>query len=648
MNKFLSFFVFCFLFIINSYAQTPDGNGILYVKAGGGGDGSSWANALGEVADALKAATTLPAGTVKEIWVAGGTWYPLYAADFASMDNRDKAFVMVKNVNLYGGFAGTETALSDRDLSLTANKTILSGDLGTKNVYTDNAYHVMVAAGAVGTAKLDGFTLSYGSSSDNSSIASLAVNGNAVYRYVGGGMIVLNAGPVISNVIFSGNSALAGGGIYILSGSNAVLTNCVMSGNIVSASGSGAFIYNATVVFTNVTVAGNNATGGLAAIFFSIGGNGTIRNSIIYGNSSGISSMGTYTIDYSMDQGSSGNPANHVLPGADPLFANSPSYTSAPFTSGNYALGSGSPVADQGSNSLFTGLSASSKDIIGNPRVSNYTGGGIIDMGAYEYKVPLSQTITVADAVKTYGDPDFEPVASASSGLAVTLQSSDATIANPYIDVADGNKWKIKILKAGVVTITASQAGNGDYASAPNKTFTVTVNKAALTVTADDATKIYDGVGYSGGNGASYSGFVNSETAGVLTGTLSYSGSSQGAVNVGNYVISPSGLSAANYTITYVDGSLSIGKAALTVTANNATKTYDGVGYSGGNGVSYSGFVNSENAGVLTGTLTYSGSSQGAVNAGNYVISPSGLSAANYTITYVDGSLSIGKAALTV
>lgn len=63
--------------------------------------------------------------------------------------------------------------------------------------------------------------------------------------------------------------------------------------------------------------------------------------------------------------------------------------------------------------------------------------------------------------------------------------------------------------------------------------------------------------------------------------------------------------------------------------------------YSGGNGVTYAGFVGDENEGVLRGTLTYSDSSQGAVSVGRYVIAPRGLTSANYDIIFVPGELGL-------
>jgi filamentous hemagglutinin family protein len=76
---------------------------------------------------------------------------------------------------------------------------------------------------------------------------------------------------------------------------------------------------------------------------------------------------------------------------------------------------------------------------------------------------------------------------------------------------------------------------------------------------------------------------------------------------------------------------------SLTVTANAVTVTYNGQSYSGGNGVNYS---NTPNA-MLQGTLSYSGTSQGATNVGSYTIVPGGLYSTNYAINFVSGTLQI-------
>ena len=201
--------------------------------------------------------------------------------------------------------------------------------------------------------------------------------------------------------------------------------------------------------------------------------------------------------------------------------------------------------------------------------------------------------------------------------------------------------------QAGSYVIAPSGLTSGNYAIAFNDG-TLTINPAALTVTANAASKTYDGLAYSGGNGVSYSGFVNGETSAALDGTLAYGGNSQGATHAGTSIIAPSGLTSGNYAIAFNDGTLTINPAALTVTANATSKTYDGQAYSGGNGVSYSGFVSSETSAVLGGTLAYGGTSQNAINAGSYAITPSGLTSSNYAIDFNDGTLTIDPAALTV
>ncbi len=77
--------------------------------------------------------------------------------------------------------------------------------------------------------------------------------------------------------------------------------------------------------------------------------------------------------------------------------------------------------------------------------------------------------------------------------------------------------------------------------------------------------------------GVTYSGFVNGETSSVLGGTLSVVDSDAAATTaVGSYagVITASGQTSTNYTITYVAGNLTVTPAPLTITADSVTKTY--------------------------------------------------------------------------
>jgi hypothetical protein len=257
---------------------------------------------------------------------------------------------------------------------------------------------------------------------------------------------------------------------------------------------------------------------------------------------------------------------------------------------------------------------------------------------------PATLTVTSLSDSKTYGDtanPSLFTVSGFQAGVAnAYLADPNVVTGTPGLSSAGA----AAIADAGVYSIIASQgtlAASGNYSFAFNSAGLLTVNPKALTITANDATQTYDGVSFSGGNGVTYSGFVNGQNASVLSGALAYGGNSQGAVNAGAYSIIPSNLTSSNYAINYVNATLTINPQPLTIAANNVTQTFDGVPYRGGNGVSSSGFVNGQNSSVLSGSITYGGNSQGAVNVGTYAIIPSGQTSSNYAITYVSGTLTI-------
>lgn len=109
-------------------------NGILYVNAlaTGANNGSSWANAYTDLQLALKSNYCLG---ITEIWVAKGTYRPTTDA------NQFASFVMKNNLAIYGGLAGNETSLSQRNISI--NPTILSADLPPLDNFAGNCYHVV-------------------------------------------------------------------------------------------------------------------------------------------------------------------------------------------------------------------------------------------------------------------------------------------------------------------------------------------------------------------------------------------------------------------------------------------------------------------------------------------------------------------------
>jgi predicted outer membrane repeat protein len=181
-------------------------------------NGSSWAKPMKSVSQALNLANA--SNCLNEIWVRKGTYYPMLDNSTVS-SSRDSSFRILRNgVKLYGGFAGMETTLAQRNIL--TNVTTLSGNIGAANDSTDNAYHVMTVLAPAGgtldtTTRVSGFTIKGGNANSNSDFI---YNGLSVIRADGGGLLCAAnsngsaANALIDNCIFTGNYANVGGGMY--------------------------------------------------------------------------------------------------------------------------------------------------------------------------------------------------------------------------------------------------------------------------------------------------------------------------------------------------------------------------------------------------------------------------------------------------
>jgi gliding motility-associated-like protein len=171
----------------------------------------------------------------------------------------------------------------------------------------------------------------------------------------------------------------------------------------------------------------------------------------------------------------------------------------------------------------------------------------------------------------------------------------------------------------------------------------LTINKATLTVTANNQNRFY---GFANPPlTIVYSGFANGETTSVLNTVPVITTSANISSNVGNYPITISGGVDNNYAFNYVQGTLSINKILLTVKADNKNRPYGAVNPA--LTFSYSGFVNGEGAAHLNVAPTATTTATVASGAGSYPISVSGGSDNNYDFTYTQGQLTIDKIILT-
>ncbi len=204
------------------------------------------------------------------------------------------------------------------------------------------------------------------------------------------------------------------------------------------------------------------------------------------------------------------------------------------------------------------------------------------------------------------------------------------------------------VLGAGTQTLAVvfTPSDTTDYAST-SATVQLTVNRANLTVTANNQTVTY-------GQSlptftVSYNGLTNNDGPASLGGTLTRSFSSGGQsvaspVNAGTYTVTPSGLTSTNYHISFVAGMLTINKADLTVTANSVTKTVDAANPP--LTATFSGFAYGQTAATagITGSAALNTTATTKSPAGTYAITVGlgTLKAANYAFTtFVPGTLTI-------
>ncbi|MES2276520.1 MAG: MBG domain-containing protein [Bacteroidota bacterium] len=188
----------------------------------------------------------------------------------------------------------------------------------------------------------------------------------------------------------------------------------------------------------------------------------------------------------------------------------------------------------------------------------------------------------------------------------------------------------------GTYPITASGAASGDY-NISYTAGTLTVSNAALTVTANNQSKVYGQVNPT--LTVSYSGFVNGDDQTKLSTPATAATAATQASAAGSYPIIASGATIPNYTISYTPGALTISKAPLTITAANQSRNY-GV-TNPALTVTYNGFVNGDTPASLTTAATATTTATTTTAPGTYAITPSGAISGNYSFSYVNGTLTI-------
>jgi len=264
--------------------------------------------------------------------------------------------------------------------------------------------------------------------------------------------------------------------------------------------------------------------------------------------------------------------------------------------------------------------------------LNDYTANYSISYNGENFLIyPKSVTITADALSKTYGATDPVLTYTISPALSFTDTATGSLERAPGEDVG--------LYAVNIGSLNLSPNYLFDFVSSDFE-----ITKATLTATADDKSRIYGDA-----NPVftiSYSGFLNGDTEAVLDTPPIATTSADATSPVGPYAIVPSGGIDNNYSISYVDGTLTITQAVLTVTADDKSRIYGDANPAFT--VSYTGFKNGENETVLDVAPTASSAASLTTAVGTYPITASGGSDNNYSFSYVDGTLTITQAALTV
>lgn len=261
---------------------------------------------------------------------------------------------------------------------------------------------------------------------------------------------------------------------------------------------------------------------------------------------------------------------------------------------------------------------------------------------------PRDITLTLTAGDITYGaQPEFTVSADKSQfayGEDISVLRQGTVVIKKDGAVVSGN------LAAGSYTAETSGYKNANY-NVIHGTAEFTVKKAALTATVS----VEDSYEY--GTEVTpvleYAGFVFGDDGSVVDESalkFTFNGGEGGKLGVGSYTVAASGATAANYEISYKEGSFEVTKKALTVTASADGFTYGG---RPAPEAEYSGFAYGEDETSLGGTLKFTYEKEGkpfsgAFGAGSYTVKAGGLTSENYDINYVGGTFEVLRAKLTV
>lgn len=435
--------------------------------ATGNNDGSSWTDAYTDLNDALLHVASSSNYNGAEIWIAEGFYTRL---------SQNQSFIVTNDALLYGGFAGNESDLNQRDIK--NHPTIISGDVDWNDTGAPSSSNSSMLLNAANVFKV--------SSPNRALFDGLIIERAFSTTEAGGGINVISTSLEnlqISNCIIRENVAMNRAGVLYytdLNGSGFYLFNNRIEDNVNTDANSSytiefrttnlSWIY-ADVHFVNNLFKNNSSESsfqmGTCARFTAFGGsdidlyltnNTFVDNPQTGTNTNNVSSLIVY-------QHGGGGSALHAFvnnnifynnPGANAIFGeslqgssvtgelnisntssnqnvqdfadnlnlqNTHVVTSSPFT--DYANGNYTPVSayqttgdlnyydNQYLNNPYPGQEYPTRDLAGNPR---FDGQGSLSIGAYQYDETASLKDELSSTVQVYPNPFTNNITIESNG----------------------------------------------------------------------------------------------------------------------------------------------------------------------------------------------------------------------------------------
>jgi len=268
-------------------------------NAFGMGDGTSWTDAFRSLQAACEAAAQFPADVPKEIWIAAGTYKPSTSA------NSDEYFLLAANTSYIGGFAGSETAKSQRNVA--ANKVVISGNLGG-GVYSNNLFGAF-AGNTAATVNGDLFFEDMEFTSARASGSGGRANGAAINATLSSGSELRITGCEFSDLQANSGGAVytSGGGLVIssakfddvISADDDIDTGAVHGMDLSTVRINNIDVYNGNArgfsffnCFADIEIGDINLQGNIGGGIYIEGGGGKREMHGITGNRSGVTVSG--------------------------------------------------------------------------------------------------------------------------------------------------------------------------------------------------------------------------------------------------------------------------------------------------------------------------------------------------------------------